>query len=197
MPEERNRGPTSKLQVMCVVFSLANTNLNKLVCVYLKGRYVCCVHVGDKEHPGAWAGVSWSWNLYISQTSLAVNHLQRWSGRQSALWEERRCGKEMIWKAVLVCNVPKSWLCEGTSSSGRLHRCMHPEEGKQVEYWMCTGLIFFPRRSYIDLELCHFYQVSSYCISHPKSRHIPIHSKDFGKYIPIGSTKHTLGLYYF
>lgn len=53
MSEERNRGPMSILQVMCVAFSLANTNLNKLVCVHLKDRYVFCVHVGDKEHPGA------------------------------------------------------------------------------------------------------------------------------------------------
>lgn len=65
----------SILQVMCVLFSLANTNWNELVCVHLKGRCVSCVHVGDKEHPRARAGVSRSWNLYICQTSLAVNHL--------------------------------------------------------------------------------------------------------------------------
>lgn len=75
MPEERNRGPMSILQVMCVVFSLANRNLNKLICVHLKGRCVCCVLVGDKEHPRACAGVSWGWNLYICQIPLAVNHL--------------------------------------------------------------------------------------------------------------------------
>lgn len=49
--------------------------VNEVVCMHLEGRHMSCLHVGDKEHPWVWAGVSWSWNLYISQTSAAVNHL--------------------------------------------------------------------------------------------------------------------------
>lgn len=92
-------------------------------------------------------------------------------------------------------NVPKPWLSEGTSSSARLHRCMLPEEGEASRVLDVHRVDFFPRRSQIDLELCHYYESSSYCISHRKCRHIPIHihSKDFRNYIPIGCIKHTLG----
>lgn len=58
---------------------------------------------------------------------------------------EAKCslgGKEMWEEDDRKGNVPKSWLSKGTSSSARLHRRVLPEEGKQVEYWMCTELIF-------------------------------------------------------
>lgn len=44
----------SILQVTCVLCFPWQTQIqaavNDLVCVHLEGRYVCCVHVGDKEH---------------------------------------------------------------------------------------------------------------------------------------------------
>lgn len=100
MPKSSDRGPTSVLQVMCVLYFLwqiqISATVNKLVCVDLEGRSMCCVHVGDKEHP--WAGVSWSWNLYISQTAAAVNHLLKDFHRKKTQQPLK------VWSGLTLCS---------------------------------------------------------------------------------------------
>lgn len=61
-------------------------------------------------------------------------------GGKTAPWEERRCGKEMLllWKAVLFCRVPESWLSERTP---QLHAPRRKEEGSVLDI---REIDFFP-----------------------------------------------------
>lgn len=112
MPERRNRGPASTLQVMCVVFSLANTDLSNCEWVglcTLGGK----VHVGDREHPGA--GISWIRNLGTSQISAAMNHLDL-NGNNN-IWQRLKA-----WAGLKLCSFSvgcnSSWKHKFAESDG-------------------------------------------------------------------------------
>lgn len=89
-----------KWYVCCVFFGKYKSEqlwMSWSVYAWRVGMCVVCIWVARSTHEHEQVGVSWSWNLYISQTSLAVNHrLKDWHGKNT--WQTLE-----VWSGLTLC----------------------------------------------------------------------------------------------